>query len=174
MNVLGNDFESLSRGLSKRNKLKIMKNIIIILASVFLLTACDKDSSGPNNLEQVFIGSGSLYGNGVEEIQKGNHVIESEFVWNALMARMNLVNEESQDFTETDIDFNKFVILAVFEDVMSSGGHSIQIEELIETNDAIKVLVERESPMGNHTNIMTQPFYISKIERPNKDIVFKE
>lgn len=151
-----------------------MRNIIIILASIFILTACNKDSSGPNNLEQVLIGSGILGGAGAEEIQKGNYIIESEFVWNALISRMNQVNNESQNFTETDIDFNKFVILAVFEDVMSSGGYSVRIEELIETNDAIEVLVERESPTGIVTHAITQPFYISKIERPNKDIVFKE
>lgn len=152
-----------------------MKNIVLIIVSIFILTACNKDSNEPNNLEQSLIGTGSLYGNGEEGIHKGNFIIEKEYAWNDLLAKINLTNNESQNFSETEIDFNKFIVLAVFDEVLSSGGHSIQIEELTETNDAIEALVSRSSPTGGiSATVMTQPFYISKIEKPNRNIVFKE
>lgn len=151
-----------------------MKNIIIIIISIFILSACNKDATGPNNLEQILIVSGVLSGNGAEEIQQGNYVIENEFFWNTFITKMNTVNDESQNFTETEIDFDKFIILAVFDDVKSSGGHSVEIEELVEKEDAIEVIIKRASPSGIVTHVICQPYYISKIQKPNKDIVFKE
>lgn len=112
-----------------------MKNIIIIIVSIFILTSCNKDSKQPNNLEQTLIGSGTLSGTGLENIQKGNFIIEK---------------------------------------VKPSGGYTIQIEELTETNNSIEALVRRSSPTGVTTQALTQPFYISKIEKPNRNIIFKE
>ena len=41
--------------------------------------------------------------------------------WNNLMTQMNSVNNVTDSFSETNIDFNQFEIIAVFDSVHDNG-----------------------------------------------------
>ena len=153
---------------------KTMMNKLLGIA--LLLFALNCKSTQPqekiNDETVVLIGNGNLYGSGSEGIGKANLVISSKEDWNNLMEKMDAVNDVSSSFSETDIDFSKFRIIAVFDGIKSTGGHSIALS-IIENSDRILVEVLRKSPDGLATSVMTQPYCIAKIPKSDLPVVFK-
>ncbi|WP_178986078.1 protease complex subunit PrcB family protein [Winogradskyella helgolandensis] len=146
---------------------------LIVLFLVFVMSC----KSNQNNVEMktvksVLIAKGNLHGAGSEGFTKENSVIDNQSDWESLMARMNKVNNVSESFTETKIDFSKYAIIAVFNDVKGSGGHSIELN-ISTTSENTLVTVKYISPSGNATSVMTQPYYITKIPKQNLPIVFE-
>lgn len=151
--------------------------ILIILMLFGLMTNCNKTDKGltENTLNLVGhtqIGQGNLYGNGEENIPQQNLVILNSTSWNELIDQMNSVNNVSGSFTEININFSNFIVIAVFDKVYGNGGHSIDITEIIEDETHTFVTVENILN-GNATSIMTQPFHIVKIPKNNKTILFQ-
>lgn len=120
----------------------------------------------------VLIGKGNLYGSGEEGIKAHNSVINDENDWQDLMAKINSINKVSESFSETKIDFSKYSIIAVFDDVKSTGGHSLDLD-IKPNSENIEVKVNRKSPEGMATSVMTQPYYIVKIAKSELPILFK-
>ena len=121
----------------------------------------------------VLIGKGELYGNGKEGIIKQNLVVKTKEEWNNLMNAMNSVNNESRNFTETDIDFSNYQVIALFDEIRSSGGWSIDITDITEYQDEIIVTVENLQK-GGMACVMTQPYHIVKIPKSDKKIIFDD
>jgi hypothetical protein len=117
------------------------------------------------------IGKGDLYGNGAENIPKQNIVIKNSIDWTDLINAMNTVNNVSYDFTEVDIDFNSYQIVAAFDNVKQNAGHSIDIVEIIETENSINIRVVNLLT-GGLNSVITQPFHIVKIPKSPKPVVF--
>jgi hypothetical protein len=114
-----------------------MKRVALLVSSIlFLAFRCEKDSQ-LEAIEVVTIGKGDLYGNGVENIAKQKSVITTQVEWSQLIEAINTSNNVSSSFTEIDIDFNRFQIIAVFEEIKYSGGHSIDITKVVETESNI-------------------------------------
>lgn len=120
----------------------------------------------------VLIGKGNLHGSGSEGIEKQNLVITSSEEWKDLLNKINAVNKVSDSFSETDIDFSEYTVIAVFDEIKNSGGHSLNLV-IQETKDKILVEVLRKGPNGIATSVMTQPYYIVKIPKPSLPIVFE-
>ena len=111
--------------------------ILIMLSLIFIFGCkCNKTSTemASKNFESVLIAKGNLYGAGAEGIEKQNLVITNKNDWNALLTQLDTTNKVSQSFTETDIDFNKFTVIAIFESVKGSGGHKIAVD-ILETSE---------------------------------------
>lgn len=155
-----------------------MKKIkgLYLLTFILLLLSCEKEGergqTPQKNMDFTLIGKGNLTSGGVEEITKSNIVIKSMDRWNELITRMDTGNDVSGGFTETNVDFNSFTIIAVFDEVKSNGGHSIDIIEIAEQENTIQVKIDNLLK-GNLTTVMTQPFHIVKFEKKEKDIEFK-
>ncbi|MBU2927923.1 hypothetical protein [Winogradskyella psychrotolerans] len=150
-------------------------HILIILALV--VVSCKSNTMTQNNakmatVESVLISKGNLYGAGSEGITKQNTVIDNNSDWMDLITQMDTVNKVSDNFSETEIDFSKYTIIAVFNDVRGSGGNSIALD-IYNTSENTIVKVEYISPTGNATSVMTQPYYISKIPKQNLPVVFE-
>ena len=120
----------------------------------------------------VVIGKGNLYGLGAERIDKQNLVITTSEEWKDLLNKMNSVNNVTDSFSETDVDFSKHTVIAVFDEVKNSGGHSLDLV-IQEAKDKILVKVLRKAPDGIATSVMTQPFYIVKIPKSEVLVVFE-
>ena len=151
-----------------------MTREILILFAFILLMGCINPINGFQSfaISPVQIGSGNLYGNGNEKITKQNLVVASNLAWTELMARMNSVNNETHTFTETDVDFSKFIVLAIFDEVKGSGGYSISIKGIQENQDNMTVTVQQTAPAGSAFAVMTQPYCIVKIPVTTKKIIF--
>ncbi|MBX2966133.1 MAG: hypothetical protein KF845_08310 [Cyclobacteriaceae bacterium] len=146
------------------------KMALLVLSILFLTFSCEKeDDSQP--FEVALIGKGNLQGNGAENIPRQNIVIANQGDWTALLNAMNAANDVSSTFTETNVDFKRFQIIAAFEEIRYRDGHSIDITEVVKTAGSIEVKVENLEK-GNSTPIVIQPFHLVKVTKSNKQVVF--
>ncbi|UYN85244.1 MAG: protease complex subunit PrcB family protein [Cyclobacteriaceae bacterium] len=144
-----------------------MQKIAFILAVIFLFAfSCEeKKVDKPQIFEVITIGKGDL--NGTQNIPKQNLVITNQTEWTDLLNVMETVS----NITETNVDFTRFHIIAVFDEVKGNGGHSIDITEVVEAEDSINVKVENLKT-GDATLIITQPYHIVKFTKSSKPVVF--
>ena len=85
-----------------------------------------------------------------------------------IKSQMNIINNVTDNFTETNIDFNNYMLIAIFLEIKYSGWE-VDISEILETNNNINVYkIEKEAA----TTVMSQPFAIVKIQKSNKAVVF--
>ena len=118
------------------------------------------------------IAKDNLYGNGAERISQQNVVVSNQTAWTQLMNSMNANNNQTNNFTTTTIDFNKFQIIAVFDNIKTAGGYSVDITTVVENQNDIVVTIKHLSN-GGITTVMTQPFHIVKIPRTTKPVIFQ-
>lgn len=144
--------------------------ILLFLLGVGLFSSCNNDDNADYQSTEINfteIGKGALYGNGQEGISQSNLTISNSSEWLSLISQMNSVNNTSDNFTETNIDFNEFTVFAIFLEVKGSGWE-IEIENVIENenNISISTLETEFETLG-----ITQPFVIIKIPKTEKTIV---
>lgn len=147
---------------------------LMILFLTLLIQSCSSSEADfeSRNVEAVLIGKGNLYGNGAENITRQNRVIYNTADWNSLMQQMDTRNPVSATFSETTIDFDNFQVIAVFDEIKNSGGHTIDITAIAENENNITVTVQNLNT-GGATSVMTQPFHIVKIPKSKKSVVFR-
>ncbi|HET8810581.1 MAG TPA: protease complex subunit PrcB family protein [Flavobacteriaceae bacterium] len=149
-----------------------MKNIVFLCITV-LLSSCNNGKTGSNDHNLMLISMGSLHGAGKEGIPAQRTVIASKAEWEALKAKMNSVNSVSADFKNDTIDFSEEVVIAIFEPVKTTGGHSVSVYETLETNEEFRIRVKTTAPEGMATSVVTQPYYLAKMKNPSKPIIFE-
>lgn len=148
-----------------------MKPFILILSLLFVVGCSDDDNNAfeARTIDATEIAKGALYGNGEEGITASGLVINSTADWQSLVAQMNTVNNVSDEFYETDIDFDAFTVLALFLEIKGNGWE-VAISEITE-NESDIVVSKTETEAVN--SVITQPFCIVKIPKTNKPIVFE-
>jgi hypothetical protein len=150
-----------------------MKILISILAISILTFSCSNDSGSQTKLvEFTEIAKGFLAGDGAEGIIEQNIVINNESDWNDLKTKMNTVNNETDKFSETEIDFTIYQIIAVFDQIYTNGGYSINITNISENETNIFVKIENLLK-GNDTFIITQPYYLAKILNSDLTVILQ-
>jgi hypothetical protein len=161
-----------------------MKILILTFFSILSLISCsnndDDDISVPNNnsnfvpinITPILIGNGVLYGDGAEGIIQSNVVISDSVQWQNLLNQMNSINNVSNSFSEISIDFTQYQIIAVFDNIYGDAGHNISISSIIENVNNINVTVQSVYVI-NVFAIQTQPYYIVKIPKSTKPVIFQ-
>lgn len=150
-----------------------MKNFLIAVLSILVLSCNETDdNSNSVTIESTLIAKDNLYGAGNEGIIEQNLVISDQATWDALMTQMNSVNNVTNTFTETVIDFSEYKIIAVLDAIKANAGHSIELD-ITSNSESIFVNVTDLTPGGNATTVITQPFHIVKIQVTNLPIVFE-
>ncbi len=117
-----------------------------------------------NNISFETIRSG-IYSN---QPEKKNHVIDNLCEWETFWWDM----DKTQSLP--DINFSENIVLAVFQGERSSGGYSISVDTIIETESALEVFVREVSP-GQRCSVtmaLTQPYTIIVVEQTDKDVQF--
>ena len=152
-----------------------MKTTVLfsILLIVTLFVGCDKNNDTPEttNITLVEIGKNALYGNGQEGVSQSNLVITNNSDWQNLMTQMNSVNNVTDEFFETNIDFNQFEIIAVFDSIRPHNNFNVSISEITENPIGIEISIEKTNGDSGYV-VMTQPFHIVKIPKSNKPVIF--
>jgi len=152
-----------------------MKGLLFILVlTIFIGCIKNDDEFLSFTISPILIGNGDLGGNGKENITKQKLIISSNETWVELMNKMNSVNYETANFTETEIDFSNFIILAVFDEIKMSGGYTIEITSVVENQNNLTVTIHLLSPKGVAPGVITQPYHIVKIPKTEKIIFFNE
>jgi len=150
-----------------------MKIFLIAILSILALSCNEADdNSNSVTIESTLIAKDNLYGGGNEGIIEQNLVISDQATWDALMTQMNSVNNVTNTFTETVIDFSEYKIIAVFDAIKANAGHSIELY-ITSNSESIFVNVTDLTPGGNAATVITQPFHIVKIQATNLPIVFE-
>lgn len=147
--------------------------IISILVIAFLMISCEDDEKTKivKPVEFTTLSQGDLKGNGEEGIVKSKLIVSDNTSFGVLLSKINAVNDEISPAPA--IDFNESVVLAVFDDIKSHGGYSIDITKVSEHEDRLVVEIERLNEGGMLT-VITQPYHIVKIPKSTKPIIFKE
>ncbi len=149
----------------------------LIALSVLLFVLNCKSTSNTSQMksinDEMLIAKGNLYGAGAEGIIKQNLIIANANDWKTLIQKLDQLNKVSDGFSETEIDFEKYNVLAVFDEVKSTGGHSIDLKISKNTEHTI-VNVSFNSPQDMATTVMTQPYIIVKIDKSELPIKFIE
>ena len=154
-----------------------MKSTVYLLFVLFIfgnLASCKK-SNTETQLPKTLISSANLYGNGNEGFTKQDIVVYDSVSWNNLMTKMNSVNNVTNEFTETNIDFTSYSVIAVFDKVLGNSGNSVNILSVIENGNNVTVKLEFNHNTGSGLTVMTQPFQIVKIPvlDKTKTVVFE-
>lgn len=147
-----------------------MKKLFLLILPLFVLISCSNDDDDNNviNEEVVFttIGQNSLSGS--DNVAQANHVFNNQADWNNFLDQLNGENNVSVTFTETDIDFTAYTVIAVVDAVKTSGS-KIDIETVIENTNNIQVSSELTI---YSTAVISQAFHIIKIPKTSKQIIF--
>lgn len=151
------------------------KHLLILLCSIFFVTISCRDNNDDEQLESKnqinfqLIGKGNLTGNYTAQ---QNTVITNTTQWNNFLVQIDGQNNHpSTDFTETNIDFNQFMVIVVIDAVYPNGGHSVDIKTVEENPQNIEIDVEKLL-QGNVTTVVTQPYHIVKIPKILKPVIF--
>ncbi len=150
-----------------------MKKTLLIL-SLFLfiyscINECDESEFQSTNIDFVEIGIGSLSGSGQEDIDQSNLVITNQTDWQELIAVIDAIVNVSGNFSETDIDFDNFMLIAVFLE-LKGNGYDVEITNVIENENNITITTQETEFL---TLVMTQPYHIVKIPVSDKTIIFE-
>lgn len=151
-----------------------MKNYAILFMLSLFICSCSSDDSEPtvSSIETSLIGKGSLYGGSSQGVDQQNIVINTTADWNNLISLFDAANDVSSSFTETDIDFTNFTVIAAIDEVRGNGGHDLAID-INSNSQNIIVTVTDLIPEGNATTVITQPYHIVKIPKNTLPVIFE-
>lgn len=151
---------------------------VFLFMTILLINGCksiDKNSlvSEFKELPLHTIFSGSLYGNGTEGISKRNFMIKNQQDWESLVNKMNLRDDSSLKLKNTSIDFSSDMIICVFDTLRNTDGFQLKVDKIITKNNhtIINYHLVKPAPKDRVSTVITQPFYILKTKRNNKDEV---
>lgn len=151
-----------------------LKKLVLLILPALLLFNCNPEDNitEPIDFETSLIAKDNLYGAGDEGINQQNLVITDQNAWDTLMTQMNSVNNVTEVFSETAIDFSIYKVVAVFDVVRGNGGHQLDLN-IVEETDHIAINITHIVPEGLVTFVMTQPYHIVKIPITDLPIVFE-
>ena len=138
--------------------------IVLVLVSVSGCVQTQEPPEQPPDFETISRGG---FG-GLDE--QGDYVIDSEGEWSELLNRTRIRFQEPPA-----IDFSRSTVIAVFLGTRSTGGYTIEIKDIAETDDEVTVYVEETSPGPGENVIMavTQPYHIVKTKKITKEVIFE-
>ncbi|MDO4783136.1 MAG: hypothetical protein Q4A09_07970 [Capnocytophaga felis] len=146
-----------------------LKTLLTLLLLVII--GCGKKMNETiQDITFTTIAKGTLYGNGKENINKSNSIISSQSDFNDLIFKMSSVNDISNTLAEKEIDFSQYQIIAIFDEIKSSGT-SIMIKRIVEHKDYIKVFINE---IIKDEAVINQPYHIVKTPKLEKKIILKK
>lgn len=149
-----------------------MKTILFFLQVLFVMgCANDNDDFEPKTITPILIAKGGWFDDSQTFTVRQNIIITNGTEWNDFIARMNNTTN-AINFTEMNLDFNDFQIIAVVDVLRASGGFSIDITNVVESNTNIVVTI-KQLMTGNDSTVMSQPFHIIKIPKSIKPVIFQ-
>lgn len=142
---------------------------LLALPFLFILTGCSTETENLyNGIEITDIAVGNLLAN--EVIPQQKLVITTQAVWDELLTDMESVGA-TEDFSGTEIDFNSYKVLAVFDKIRPHTGHSIKVNQVLEADDHLLVKVSTQNTESGFT-VLVQPFHLVKIRKNAKPVFF--
>lgn len=162
-----------------------MKNLFFLFVSLIIVSCNNNDEPEPATtpfvpftINPTLISKRNVGVSSSVGISEQKTIYNESTNWNLLLNQIDSyylpfgINYMEEYFTETNIDFTNFTVIAVFDQVYGNGGHSIDITNITEYENNIVVTVENLLT-GNASSVITQPYHIVKIPKTTKPIVFE-
>jgi hypothetical protein len=156
--------------MKKVNTIVIPAILLVLCFALIGFSGCKTEEN--TVISYTVIAQNNLYGAGREGFVRQNIVIRDNAAWQNLINQINAVNNTSETFTETNINFSEYMIVAVFDEVKGNGGWSIDITNIENQENQIVVNLTNLKT-GNAASVITQPYQIVKIPVSNKEIIFE-
>ena len=149
---------------------------LLFLSSIILLAACKSQqssmtSSTPKNEAFAYelVAQSTLHDIGKNAFAPGLYKFSDKAHWDKFLQKMQLANEENAKFKLDKIDFEKEMLVAIFDKILSHGGVKFYIDRVENTPDAIKFITAHQSRQGQMSiQVMNQPYIIVKIKKTDK------
>jgi hypothetical protein len=99
-------------------------------------------------------------------------VIRTKHEYDQMMNQLGSVYSPAPVYP--DVDFNTYMVIAVFMGMQTSGGFETRIEEIGETSAGIQVIAREISPGINCmvTDVITYPYHIVRLRKINKTVKY--
>lgn len=145
--------------------------LALTLGAVFYFSNSNfmkKPKKGNQNFKTVIEGSGR----NISIKEEGQKIIKNKSEWQELWNSM--FSNQTEKTSPIQVDFKKYLLVAVFSGQKETGGHAIRVESVQNQKDKIVIKVVETSPAENCilTPVLTSPFEIIKIEKSNLPIEF--
>mgnify|MGYP003591815695 CR=1 FL=1 len=150
-----------------------MKTLILSLVLFLSLSCNNSDDNQPATnvatpITPTLIGKNSI-SNPNSPLQ--NTLITNQAQWDTLLASMNAVSNVSATFTETNINFTNFDIIAVFRNPISNSASTVDITGINENQNERVVIVQNLT--NGISSDVAQPYHIVRIPKSAKPVVFQ-
>ncbi|WP_435138427.1 hypothetical protein [Formosa sp. A9] len=141
--------------------------------TLVLVSCSNEDDDITDEVNYSIIGEGELYGNGQEEIEPSNLIIQDSASWSALTTKMDSYSKITNTF-DNDIDFSSDMVLAIFDSIRARTFYTFTMTTIQETST--KVIVNYKKTTTNQGyDVINQPFIVVKIPKSsNKEILFNQ
>ncbi len=136
----------------------------------YILFSCNKSD---NEVQQTASITPNTLAKGATTpvLDNGNYAIDNSTNWNNLLSMFSDGVIIDNVFSETNIDFSQYMVIAVVDVGHTTGGWSIDITNISETSTNIEVTYSNLDN-GDDTLIAVQPFHVVKIPKSNKPVIF--
>ena len=148
-------------------KTKIYFSLFLITFILFSCSKNDNDAQQTASIAPITLAKGAT----TPVLDNGNYVIDNSTNWNSLLSMFSDGVIIDNVFSETNIDFCQYMVIAVVDVGHTTGGWSIDITNISETSTNIEVTYSNLDS-GDDTLIAIQPFHIVKIPKSNKPVIF--
>jgi hypothetical protein len=126
----------------------------------------------PAPVEFTTIGQCFLYSELAENLSKKDIVITAQSEWDALKEQIKHAGCSTDDFMTAEIDFSKYQVVAVFEEIKGHSVWSIAVTTVTEYADKIVVTVTGSNASAGN-DVAIQPFCMATIPVSDKKIIFE-
>ena len=149
-----------------------MKNVIFLILTLIIVNSSCKSTSTTNTKQK-------LTPNQYVEILSGSHsnfekksfmAIESMEELDSIYSILNKTITPKHKIPK--VNFDKEIVVGLFMGTKSSGGYAIKIDHIQSDGNFTAIFINETKPTGMATSVITQPFYLARINKPTKPIRF--
>jgi len=152
--------------LNKRNYEKVSFRFILLLT--LSCNESKEDDFTSQTITPVLIAKGDWLGS--ENVLQQNTVVYNNSKWNDILSSIDQYTLAR--FSETNVNFNDFQIIAVFDKLYPYPTYKLNIVSITENENNIVVVVHKKySPSA--ATVLSQQYQIVKIPKSDKPVVFE-
>jgi len=149
-----------------------MKTKLLLLVLLISMTyiSCQKkaaEAQQPDNITPVTIAKGEV---NFSSLEIGNYVIKNDSVWQDILTMFSRAINIDYFFTETNIDFSQYMVIAVIDTMYPSASYSVDITDIELVQDTIRV--HYTNLQAGDAAVPSQPFHVVKIRTRNEPVEF--
>ena len=157
--------------------MNIHKVFLLVITVILIGCKCKKDVTKSNSVENS--NNQVLYE--PADVINGTHggydtakflVIKEEETMHEVYNYLNRIRKPG--FKKPIVDFDEEMVIALFMGKKNAGGYNIAIDSINEYESHLEIIVSESTPQENATMVITKPFYVCKIKRTDKEILFKK